>query len=200
MLREWKGRLFVFDHKLEVAHKLGWKAQRDPEQMKAALAAGLPVVFFPGFMFPGDRPAAFDFFCRWVFEVSSVLPGKKLAAIDEIQQVTRIGQGGVPQSFQQILDDGRLRGIDLLLIAQKPNKVNDEIRGQLTEIISFKHTDRLPLQWLEEDGFNPQEVSQLTVPGGYIRRNLDTSEQSRGGKANAPDDTRKTSLGTRRKG
>jgi len=189
-------RIFVFDHKLEVSHKLGWKAQVTIEQMKATALAGKPVVFYPGIMYPANRRAAFDDFCRWVFEVSSVLPGKKILAIDEVQQWTELGRDGVPESFQLILDDGRLRGLDLLLISQTPNKVNDAIRAQVTEVYCFKHTDKLVLKWLEEDPFclDAAEVSSLQKPGGWVYRNCDTDEMKRSG-ANASDTTRKA--GTR---
>lgn len=195
-LKAWPGRKFVFDFKLEVAHKLGWKAQVNPDQMKAALVAGLPVVFYPSVMFPANRVGAFDFFCRWVFEVCAVLPGKKVLAIDEVQQFTETGKGGVSEGFQLVLDDGRLRGLDLLMISQAPNEVNHGIRRQITEIYCFKHTDKLVLDWLERDPFclDPNEVSALKRPGGWVWRNVDTDEMKRSGK-NAPDDTRKT--GTR---
>ena len=187
-LKAWPGRKFVFDHKLEVTHKLGWKAQTNPDQMKAAVAAGLPVVFYPGVMFPANRPAGFDFFCRWVFEVAAVLPGKKVLAIDEVQQWTDVGPSGVPESFQLILDDGRLRGLDLLMISQAPNEVNKGIRRQITEIYCFKHTDGLVLEWLERDPFclDRTEIPKLKSPGGWIWRNVDTDQMKRSS-GNAPD-------------
>ena len=192
-LKAWPGRKFVFDHKLEVAHKLKWKAQTNPDQMKAAVAAGLPVVFYPGVMFPADRPAAFDFFCRWVFEVAGILPGPKVLAIDEVQCWTQVGTKGVPESFQLILDDGRLRGLDLLLISQAPNEVNHGIRRQITQIYCFKHTDALVLDWLERDPFclPRAEIPTLKSPGAWIWRNVDTDEMKRSN-GNAPDTTRDT--------
>jgi len=193
-LKAWPGRKFVFDHKLEVAHKLGWKAQTNPDQMKAAVAAGIPVVFYPGLSFPANRSAGFAFFCNWVFEVCAILPGKKVLGIDEVQQWTDVGPSGVPESFQLILDDGRLRGIDLLMISQAPNEVNKGIRRQITEIYCFKHTDGLVLEWLERDPFclDRTEIPKLKTPGGWVWRNVDTDAMKRSG-GNAPDDPRKTS-------
>lgn len=181
LVKRFKGRIFIFDHKLEFAHKLGWRAQTDFEQMKQATAQGQPVLFYPARLYPLDRREAFDTFCRWVFEVSLVLPGKKLLVVDEVQEWTDVWQTGIGDGFQLVLNDGRLRGIDLLLISQIPNDVNKKIRAQITEVYCFKHTDGLILKWLSTDPFclDPGEVSSLRKPGGWVYRNVDTDELKR---------------------
>lgn len=168
---------FIFDPDLEFSRKLKITPARTLDDLHLALKTGL-VCFDPAEMFPGDFPAAFAFFSRWVLAVSQQLKGAKLLAVDEIQKFTRPGRGGVPPAFQEILDIGRRHEIDLLIIAQRVNQVNDAIRGQLTDIITFQHTDRLPLAWLEEDGFNPETVKALQFPGGHIWRNVETSTET----------------------
>jgi len=121
-------------------------------------------------MFPGDFDEAFAFFSRWVLEVSRVIRGPKVFAVDEVWRYapnTRL----LPGAFQEILDLGRREEIDLLFVAQRANKVHDAIRAQLTEVITFQHTDRLPLDWLSED-FDPEQIRALKYPGGYLRRTL----------------------------
>ena len=168
--------IFVFDPERELSRKLSWPISIDVPGLNAAVAARRPACFDPTPLFPGDRPGGFAFFCRYVLNLSRLLDGVKLLAVDELQTVSGSGPGGIPKSLSEIMEEGRRQEIDCLFIAQSVNRVNDRVRVQLTEIITFCHTDRLPLTWLEQDGFDPAQVSALTVPGGFIRRNLQTGE------------------------
>jgi hypothetical protein len=179
ILRDWRARWkFVFDPDREAAHKLRWTVAENVAQLNAAAASETPVCFDPHLDFPGDMPGAFAFFSRWALNVSREFDGRKLFAVDEIQKFTRPGRGGIPKSFQEVLDVGRREEIDLLIIAQRVNQVNDAIRGQLSEIVTFTHTDSLPLEWLAKDGFDPEVVAALPYPGGYVRRNVNTCEET----------------------
>ena len=177
--------VFCFDPEREIAHKLAWPVCIDPPQLNAAVARRGPVCFDPSPLFPGNRPDGFAFFCRYVMEVCRVLNGPKLLAVDEMQNVTDPGPGGIPQAFSEIIDEGRRHEIDCLFIAQTVNRVNDRVRAQLTEITTFCHTDRLALAWLEQDGFPAADVAGLPVPGGYITRNLLTGQTTRHGQGRA---------------
>jgi energy-coupling factor transporter ATP-binding protein EcfA2 len=186
MLEKWRaGYKFVFDPELETSRKLGWKYSNSPASMVQAVKLRLPVVFYPSDMFPGNRPAAFDFFCRWVYGVSCVLQGHKLLAVDEVWKYVP-PRRPVPQSFQEILDDGRKQEIDLLLVSQRPNRTHDAIRAVLTETVTFHHHERLPLAWLEEDGFDPEAVKRLAYPGGYLRQSLIHADTPRKGSSAPP--------------
>ncbi len=166
--------IFCFDPEREIARKMGWPVCVDVPGLNAAVAARRPACFDPTPLFPGDRPEGFAFFCRYVLCVSRTLHGTKLLAVDELQAVQTTGTAGLPQSFSELLDEGRRQEIDCLFISQSVNRVHDRVRVQLSEIITFCHTDRLPLAWLEQDGFDPAAVSALRVPGGSIARNLHT--------------------------
>lgn len=177
LLRKARARwTFVFDPEREIARKLGWPVVIDVPGLNAAVAAHRPACFDPTPLFPGDRPEGFAFFCRYVLTICRVLHGPKMFAVDELQAVQGTGIGGLPQSFTELMDEGRRQEIDCLFISQTVNRVNDRVRTQLTEIVTFNHTDRLALAWLEQDGFTPAEVAALRVPGGFIRRNLITGE------------------------
>jgi energy-coupling factor transporter ATP-binding protein EcfA2 len=190
LLRAWPSRWkFVFDPEREAARKLRWAVAVDVPGLAALANSSRPVCYDPARMFPGDRPQGFAFFSRWVLNVSKLIRGPKLFAVDEIQNVTFPGREGISQAFRELLDLGRREEIDLLMISQRVNEVNHAIRSQLTEAVSFNHSDRLPLEWLEQIGFEPASVSTLKFPGGYIRRNLLTSESE----AYAPDSARKAS-------
>lgn len=166
------GHVFIFDPELELSRKLGLPVQASVKELALRAMQGAPVCFDPARLFPGRTDEGFAFVCQWVYAVASVQRGKKLLVVDELQKFTRLGKGGIPKSFQVVLDVGRRQEIDLLIIAQRPNLVNDAVRAQLTEIITLCHTDRLPLAWLEQDGFDPEAVKALPVPGGKIHRVL----------------------------
>jgi len=165
-------RTYIFDPELEISRKLKFPTKSTVQELALSAMQQRSVCFDPAKLFPGRTDEGFAFFCEWVYRVSSVQRGRKLLVVDELQKFTRLGKGGIPKSFQVILDVGRRQEIDLLIIAQRPNLVNDAVRAQLTDIITLCHTDRLPLAWLEQDGFDPEAVRALPVPGGKIHRVL----------------------------
>jgi hypothetical protein len=182
----WLGRLvahrakwkFIFDPTREVATKLKLPICIDHPQMTRAVIEGRPVCYDSSLQFPGERREGFAFFSRYVFNVcQGIGRGVKLICCDELQSVQRIGDTGLPAGFKQIIDEGRREELDCLFASQRINEVNDDVRGQITEIITFKHDDPLPLKWLAERGFDPAAVSALPAPGGWIRR-TDTGEVS----------------------
>lgn len=167
---------FLFDPQREISRKLRWRPVQDSAGVVYCVRVGLPVCFDPSRDFAGRPKEGFAWFTRLSLELSKELRGPKLFACDELQKYTALGRGGVPGGLAEILDIGRKEEIDGLFVAQRVNKVNDDIRAQLTELVTFQHTDRLPLRWLEDDGFDPELVSRLKSPGQYLRRNLKTGQ------------------------
>lgn len=165
---------FLYDPQREIARKLHYRPSLDSAAVLYCVLNRLPVCFDPTRDYAGRPKEAFAWFCRLTLELAKELPGAKLFAADEVQKVTALGRGGIPSGLAEILDIGRKEEIDGLFVAQRVNKVNDDIRAQLTEIVTFQHTDRLPLKWLEEDGFDPEQVRRLRSPGQFLRRNLVT--------------------------
>lgn len=191
----WLGRMsrhraryrFVFDPMREVSRKLGWPLCIDKRQMTAAVIAGRPVCFDSSPLFPGDRREGLAFFSRFCFNICRELRGVKVFAVDELQSVQAPGPYGVPPGLKEIMDEGRREEIDVFFAAQRPNEVNDDIRGHVTEFVTFKHDDPLPLAWLAARGFDPESVRSLPTPGFYIARSDDGRQT-----ANLrPDDPRK---------
>lgn len=164
---------FVFDPSREVSRKLGWRVAIDVPTMERAMIEGRPVCFDSAPLFPGDRREGFAFFTRWTFNVCKALKGVKCFAADELQSCQTVGPFGMPQGFKEIMDEGRREEIDCLLAAQRVNEVNDDVRGHLTEIVTFKHDDPLPVKWLAERGLDPEAIRNLPTPGYYIRRTDD---------------------------
>ena len=176
--REHCDYLFVFDGIAmpepggEYAHRTGTDYVCDWQAAAWCLKQRKPVIFDPGELFPGNRSEGFERFCDFTLSMAEVLPGRKILAVDEVQKFARKSPANLPHSFQVILDEGRKYNLDLVLISRRPNQVNEAIRAELTELCVFQHTDRNPLAWLEEDGFDPEEVRALAFPGGCITRTL----------------------------
>jgi hypothetical protein len=164
---------FIFDPCREVSHKLRLQVCIDVPRMNAALAAGQIVCFDSSPLFPGDRREGFAFFARYVMNVSKALRGVKLFGCDEFQSVQRTGPDGLPPALKEITDEGRREEINCIFAAQRLNEINDDVRGQITELVTFKHTDTLPLRWLSDMGFDPEAVAALPAPGGWLRRDDD---------------------------
>jgi hypothetical protein len=180
LIRESKARyVFVFDPERQFARREGKQVATDLAGLNYALAAGGCVVFDPTQMFPGQRDEAFAFYCRWVLTQCKQLKGVKIFAVDELQGVQRAGPYGIPKAFAEICDEGRRQEIDLVMVAQRLNQVNDTLRGHVSRLITFQHTDHRALVILEENHFDPVEVTSLAPIGDYIDRNLENGTQTR---------------------
>lgn len=180
----WK---FIFDPCREVARKTGWPPCVSVEQLVERTAAAQPVCFDSSGLFPGDRREGFAFFSRWVLAVSKKLTGVKLLACDEFQSVQKTGDSGLPSGLKEIADEGRREEIDCFFSVQRLNEVNDDVRGSLTELVTFKHNDPLAVDWLRKAigglgcTFSEQAITALPAPGGYCQFS-DTGLAQRGGR------------------
>lgn len=173
---------FVFDHKLEVARKLGWQAARTMEGLCTLFDQHKPVVFYPGDW--DDLDAAFSFFCQFTRNLSEIKNGVKLFAADELQDFTDVQFSRLPAPFRWMLNNGRMQELDLLLAAQSLNYVNSRIRFQCTELFIFKHSETANFDMMREAGIDPEGVKALPHPKvdnkvGYIYRNALTGKTQR---------------------
>ena len=66
---------------------------------------------------------------------------------------------------------GRRRGLDFVGVTHQPNELNNKVRGQLTEVVSFCQVEQRALEWLVAAGFSAEELRALR-PGRFIARNL----------------------------
>lgn len=159
---------FIYDHQGEFSLRFKVAPAVDAEGIARQLASGW-VFFDPSRMFPGKSSEGWDFFCDFVFEVSQQTPGRKLLFCDELQML--MSRSTLPDEFASVLETGRRYELDLLLVAQQVNLLNNRVRNQLTEIVSFTQTDRTALDWLEDSGFDPGVLRSLPA-GQYVDRRL----------------------------
>lgn len=171
-LRDWPARYkwALETSKGEISRSLGWPLVFAPNQLAWSVQTRTPVAFDPSRMFPGNRIAGFEFLCLWVWNVSQELQGTKLLASDEVWQLVP-QRKAVSQPVAMILNDGRKDEIDLAFTSQRVNRTHDEIRAVTSELVTFQHTDRLPLDWLAEY-FDREQVKALKSPGGFLQRTL----------------------------
>lgn len=189
MLRDWPARWkWVFDSDREAAGKLGWPVGTAVNQLEWSGTQVRPLAWDSHAMFPGERERGFSFFCSWVMAFVSLrgekdrplVNGPKLVAVDELQNFTMPGKGGVPQSFRVMLDAGRREEVDLLLVSQALNEVHQAVRRQLTDIYSFQHRDPLALEWLAARGLDPAQVVALPPRGAFLHLDCRTRQITNG--------------------
>lgn len=166
-------RVFIFDHKLETQARLGIPACFSTEEMVEKVKKGEKFIsYHHAEEYPGLSDNAFAFFSEWVFEVCKALceDGKKsLFVCDEVNRFT--GNQNMVWEFGQTIEDGRLQGLDFIGTSHAANQIHNRLRLQLSEIVALRSKDVLPLKFLEENGFNADEIRNLQT-GEFITKNL----------------------------
>lgn len=174
-------RYFIFDHKLEFAERLGIKPSSSIDEMAERLGKGERYLSYHyAEEFPGSSEDGFQFFCEWAYEIAKELRddgGTSLFVCDEVNRFTTTSDMG--WAFRQLIEDGRLQGLDFIGTSHAANQISNRLRLQLSEIVALRTLDPRPLAFLEECGFDPEEVSALPT-GAFITKDLDTDEFTRG--------------------
>jgi len=165
---------FIFDPIGEYASKLKQRPCRTIPELRASIATGF-VCFDPHALYPGDPVTAFENFCEWSWTVAGEFSGQKILFADEVWKYCTPNK--IPKPLAQIIQDGRKRGngggIGLLATTQRPNRLNETIIAEATELVSFKLTGGNALEYLEK---NCPEFPVAELPGlpmlAYIGQNL----------------------------
>lgn len=161
---------FIFDQEGESQLRLGFAPARDEDGLVKQLEHGW-VIFDPWEKFPDDLDLAFDWFCDWCFRVKEAINDEAREAqrpfptalffCDELQNLVETHQ--VPRGLRAILERGRRQGIDTLLVTQQPNVIHNRTRNQLTEIVAFSQVDKNAVEFLEDLGFDGDDIRGLPV-------------------------------------
>ncbi len=170
-------QIFLFDHKNEFEQRLGIVPAYSIDECTEQIKQGQKYISYCyAEDYPGDSENAFQFYCEWVYEICKVLreDGKaRLFATDEVNRFT--GTADMGWSFRQLIEDGRLQGLDFIGTSHAANQIHNRLRLQLSEIVALRTLDPRPLAFLEENGFDPEAVKSLPV-GSYIIKDLDRDE------------------------
>ena len=160
----------------EFSARLRLPAARDPAELGESLTRGW-VCFDPWRMFPGDGEGAFDFFCRYAFELCARLPGEKILVVDEVWRYC--SPNSVPLWLARCVKEGRKRGLRVLVNVQEPHRLNGRITSEMSELVCFRLQLPRALDWLADFGVPVAEVAAL-LPLHFLARNLDTGGELRG--------------------
>ena len=182
--------IFIFDHKDgDLSRRFKAKPCYTVEELEAATARGGFVVFNPGRMYPGEPERGFAFFCEWLFPICKILPGKKIIASDELDNLL-----DEHRPLCVILDQGRTFQMDCFFICQSMNGLHNQVRKQFTEIFAFRQGDANGVIWLKGKGFVEDEVLNLKN-GEWIYKNLNTGAMQKGGSSFEPKNSRRNLAG-----
>jgi len=157
---------FIFDSEGEFVERseFAFKPATTPEELERQVETGW-IVYDPVPMYNEDFETAFAFFCDWFYQLSNHLPGTKLFACDELQEL--VGVNSCPIHFRRLLRLGRRRGIDAIMIAQEPNGIHNVVRNQLTEVVAFQQLTENAIEFLAALGFDPEELRSLDT-GDFV--------------------------------
>lgn len=158
VLANMKARLrLIFDPEGEFSARLGLPLCRTFAQLDAAVPTGW-ACFDPYDEFENPEDGI-RFFCRYAFEVSERMPGRKVLMVDELQEL--LSGHKIPPELASVVWRGRRRGLDSVFIGHAPNELHNTVRSQLTEVVCFQLTDANALDFPQGFGFNPEELRTL---------------------------------------
>lgn len=139
---------FVFDFKPEFGQRLGLSTASTARELEEDIASGW-VVFNPHRMFPGRLEDAFRFFCAWVFAVSKRGRGRKILYVDEAWLFCSPNR--LSSELATCIQAGRMEGLELVWMTQRPHKLNEAIVGQCTELVCFTLRSDLAIRCLARE-------------------------------------------------
>lgn len=177
MLAGWRGRLLAYDHKGEVAKRLGVR----PVSTAAEVGRILPdlrgrVCFQPHGMFSEDLAAGLGWFASVAKATAQELPGESLLVIDELQDWLD-PRADLPKPLRWCLESGRVHALNFLGIAQAANFTHNRLRQQLTEVVAFGQSEPRALEFLAACGMDPRRVAALPRFAFLHRSRLTGQEQ-----------------------
>lgn len=159
---------FVFDADGQAAARLRVRACHTAAECEAALVSRW-VVYDPNREFPGRHGEAFAWFAGWVFEAAGRGPGRKVCLVDEVWRYCN--NWTLPPELAACVQTGRVRELDLVFATQRPNRLNEAITGEATELVCFRLQGERALKVVEGLGADPETVSGLAAGEFYA---LDT--------------------------
>lgn len=155
---------FLFDPEGEFEQRLGVTAAETLGELHLALEDGF-VIFDPHHLFPGQLQEAFAWFCEWMFDAASRLPGRKIGLLDEAWK--HCDRLSIPRSLSTCVQTGRKRGLEMLFSTQLPNKLNGAILNEMTELVCFTLGEEKALDCVQERGAERAVISRLALGEFY---------------------------------
>ena len=85
----------------------------------------------------------------------------------------------IPQELANIVQTGRIHGLELLTCTQRPNRLNGAITNEVTELVSFQLLEPSALDRMEALGADRAAVATLPK-GWFISYNVDSGAEQKG--------------------
>jgi hypothetical protein len=167
---------FIFDDMGQAHARMDRPLAATATEMEESLGSRW-ILYNPHRMFPGEIEKAFDFFCEWVLDACSRVPGRKIVLIDEVWRFTT--PYTVPKPLAKLAQMGRAEGVELVTCTQRPNRLNESIRDSATEIVCFKLTGANQIECMEETKAKREEIMSLPL-GKYLSFNRLNGQMSSG--------------------
>ena len=167
---------FVFDHDGQAAARLRVPPARSAADCERALATRW-VVYDPNTEFPGRHAEAFAWFAGWVFDACGRGPGRKVFLVDEVWRYC--DNWRLPGELAACVQTGRVRELDLVFATQRPNRLNEAITGECTELVCFWLQGERALKVVDGLGADPAVVSSL-ARGEFVSLNTGNGATLRG--------------------
>lgn len=167
---------FIFDGDGQAAARLRIRPCRSEADCEAALASRW-VVYDPNSQFPGRHGEAFAWFCGWTFAAAGRGPGRKVLLVDEVWRYCN--NWTLPAELAACVQTGRVRELDLIFATQRPNRLNEAISGEATELVCFWLQGERALKTVEGLGADSAVVVGL-ARGEFVAMDTGTGETTRG--------------------
>jgi hypothetical protein len=180
-----------FDHQGEYADRFKAFSCKTWAQCDACWRQGRAVLFDPRYYYQGTKVVdgkevpwgqkeAFADWCRWTWKRINEQPSRiKLFFWDESGSSVPVHAGYDSHPCRNIVEQGRVRGCDLLWTTQQTNQANNQLRNQCTEMFAFRHADKTACEWLINKGFKLEELESLQ-DGEFIFKSDRTPHFDRG--------------------
>jgi len=167
---------FLFDPEEEFTQRLNLPSAESEPELRCALHDGF-VIYDPSVMFGEAWEDACEWYCGWVFDAASTIPGEKVLYIPEVWRY--MSPNKIPKKLSTCIRMGRKRGLHCMFDTQEPNRVNPTLTNQVTELVSFQLGEPNALERVKDMGIDPSEVQRLP-PGSFVALNRRTRGLLRG--------------------
>ena len=85
----------------------------------------------------------------------------------------------IPFALSNCIQTGRKRGLEMFFCTQRPNKLNEAILNETTELVCFRIQGNNALEKVKDLGSDDLEVSDLPL-GSFVGRNVKSGVEIRG--------------------
>lgn len=180
-------RVFIYDHQGEYSIRLNTIPCYTFLQMRDRAKEERILIYDYSKNYFGDMEGQFDQFCDEVFYMSKnfLEPQgvESLFVCDEIQKI--VTTADCPKPLKNIMQTGRRFNLDSALMSQQPNRLHNEVREQITELVMFNLIDENSLKFVKKMGLDETPIITLQ-PLNYIWYDLH-SGKSKAAKIDYPN-------------